>query len=288
VKSEVIGRVVAGALATAVALSLGACSLLPETTPTAHLELPSKNEDLWVMPLDSYTPPVSRKPDYGMALLEQPCMDSHGFKRAVPWQDPAALDAPLRSVFNVKVAEQKGYHVSAVTAPPASPAWTAFAYRTLAPGEQSALDACIAEAYKKLPPPSPSENLAPGLAQTAFNSSLATASVKAADQKWKACMRPYGVIDLPDYPGNMPSPSLVKKFDLGGSPQPSADEIKLAVADAACRDSSGWTAASYNAEWDAQVVLLRKNQSQLDAAKRDIDDYNRRVSRAISANEPAH
>lgn len=239
------------------------------------------------MPLDGYSPTISRKPDYAMALLEQPCMERRGFKRPVPWQDTTKLDAPLRSVFTTDVAAHAGYHTSGVSLPPHDDAWTSFANATLSPSAQAALDSCIAEAYKELPLPGPSENLAFGLASAAYDRAMTSNTVKSAGQRWKSCMRPYGVIDLPDDPVEMPSPSLAKKFDLGGSASPSAEELKIAVADVGCRESSGWAKASYDAEWNAQVAILEKNQNQLEAAKRDIDDYERRVMKAITENEPA-
>ena len=59
----------------------------------------------------------------------------------------------------------------------------------------------------------------------------------------------------------------------------SAREIETATFDAACRDSSGWSEARYDAEWDRQVTAARENA---DALERILTENKKVEERALA------
>ncbi|MGO4680504.1 hypothetical protein [Microbacterium sp. 2MCAF23] len=65
-------------------------------------------------------------------------------------------------------------------------------------------------------------------------------------------------------------------------------EIELAVADATCRDSSGWTKAYYDAQWDAEVRVVQKHADQLKTMKADIEALTAQARQIIADNPPLH
>ncbi|GAB6856911.1 hypothetical protein [Microbacterium xylanilyticum] len=71
-------------------------------------------------------------------------------------------------------------------------------------------------------------------------------------------------------------------------PTPTSAEIELAVADATCRDSSGWTKAVYDAMWDADVDVVRNHAGQLKQMKLDADALVAQARQIIADNPPLH
>lgn|GEM_PF-3596864 len=65
-------------------------------------------------------------------------------------------------------------------------------------------------------------------------------------------------------------------------------EIELAVADATCRDSSGWTKAYYEAQWNAEVEVVRNHADQLKTMKADIEALTAQARQIVTDNPPLH
>ncbi len=76
--------------------------------------------------------------------------------------------------------------------------------------------------------------------------------------------------------------------DTAGPRRSTPAEIELAVADATCRDSSGWTKAYYDAQWDAEVRVVQNHADQLKTMKADIDALTAQARQIIAENPPLH
>lgn len=266
-------------------------------------QLPKKDRAEWVMPLDDYIPDYWHLVDYAENLAVVPCMSEAGYDWKVPWQDPdggngPSMNASERKLFNPSLAQDWGYH-QAPRDDPSLPAWRAFVRETsaISQEEHDTLYSCLDTVRKKKLPALPgSAQLPSSLEQAAYEAALQDKTVVKAAAKWHACMLPQGVADLPDSPEDMPSPSLRKQFsldtvitddsDLAG-PKVSPEEIKLASADAECRESSGWAAKLYDSEWRRHLTAVKENADALAVIKQQIAKYKTEVLDVISANAPS-
>jgi hypothetical protein len=260
-----------------------------------QLDLPEKNITQAVMPLDQYMQPISDKVPYARALLIQPCMDSAGFQRSVPWQDISKLDQPLRRSFTSEVARTYGYHSPKVIDPTVE-AWTTYSFKQFSPSEQTAFDKCFTSIEDKLPELTPQEmNLAAGMTSNSYESSFQDPKVIASAKAWHTCMQPQGIIDLPETPRKMPTPSMVKQFglDAGSDSEPTAVPTKaspkeqaLASADVDCREKSGYGKALYDTEWNLQVKLIQKNGAALQRVEARMHKLDKIVDTIITEHAP--
>ena len=261
--------------------------------------LPEKNIEKWVMPLDQYTVRDSKTSDYAENLLVEPCMESAGFSWNIPWQDIHATEGPSWNaahfrLSSVDLAMSWGYHVAPATDTSRS-AWIAFSQEksSIGAAEASALTKCILVARKTLPALPGTAQLASGYAVSAWQGAQKDATVVAAAAKWHACMLPAGVSDLPDNPMDMPSPSIVKQFNitLSISPNPptvSKAEIALATRDQKCRLSSNYSKAFYDAVWDRQAKLVSQNADALQRVEVILKKHDAAVAEVIASHAPTH
>ncbi|QAY60436.1 hypothetical protein ET475_10850 [Microbacterium protaetiae] len=95
-------------------------------------------------------------------------------------------------------------------------------------------------------------------------------------------MSPQGISDLPDDPAEFPTSRLIHEFGLDqdeptdGAVKVSMAERRVALADAKCRQSSGYLTTLYNAEWAAQAAFLHENEDMFADRLTEIkkfDDY---------------
>lgn len=94
---------------------------------------------------------------------------------------------------------------------------------------------------------------------------MKTPEVQAAAAKWKECMAPVGITDLPEQPQLMPPPSKAMEWFTTSSPltgEPGEAERQVAVHDAQCRQSSGYSEAMYNALYAAYEEDLKTNKDR--------------------------
>jgi hypothetical protein len=265
------------AIAAAAALGLAGCS----AQPSPEVELAAQNIAQWTLPLDQYTISGAeiQRGDYAAVLLEKPCMEQAGYVYDVPWRDMNALTSESwnpagRRLFNVPLAQQWGYH-SAPTLELTAEAWNDFgeSLNGLDPAHQAQLDACIEQGRIALPNILDEANFVAGLAVVAYEDAYRETSVTDAASAWRKCMLPAGISDLPPSPREMPSESLVGAFALSGSSAATPDEIAVAVQDAQCRESTGFSQALYDAEWDHQAAQLRANVEALERLRVALDDH---------------
>jgi hypothetical protein len=286
----------AAALVATVLVALSGCSFLAADTSAAKPTLPEKNLEAWVLPLDQYTvtDTVLSEGQYAENLLIQPCMEKAGFSWNVPARDPAAGQGPSwnaagRRLFTADLAKKWGYHLA--------PAITSIAESTFATEanhidaqEQAVFNDCLAEARKKLPSTMPFLNAASGLGVAGSADAANEPEVRSAAGKWRACMLPLGISDLPTSPQEMPSASLASEFGLAGQDQPesvpTAREREVAVADLNCRTTSGYRQLSYDAEWERQLPVLQKNADELNRIASAIADYEHAALAVIASHAP--
>lgn len=253
------------------------------------------------MPLDDYIPDYWHLVDYAQDLAMKPCMTSAGYQWDVPWQDVdggngPSMNAAQRKLFNPELAKQWGYH-EAPKDDPSAPAWRIFATQasSLTQAEHDKLYSCLDEVRKKELPDLPASIQLPNsLEQAAYEAALQASPTLKAAEKWEECMQPAGVSDLPGSPDQMPSQSLRTQFGLNDvntdptdfAPKVSTAELRIAQADAQCREESGWAKAVYNAEWERQVATLSQNADSLSAIKRQITSYHKKVLKVVNAHAP--
>lgn len=103
------------------------------------------------------------------------------------------------------------------------------------------------------------------------------AALQEAMKKWRECMSPLGVPDLPeDKPGT--AQSVLDRFSLSGADNPSvadtstisSEEIQLAVAEARCTEQSGWDRLAYGMTWVARDKFVAAHQADLEARRQQI------------------
>jgi hypothetical protein len=264
----------ASALLVAVAASVAvvACGSEDSTTTSATAKSIGfhPNRKVYDLPLDQLRSIDDGSVGYATNLLVQDCMQAAGFEFPIPPFDPslrpsATWNSTGRRLFDPEVAAQYGYRIAP---PPGVDVAQEIALnsRPLSSAEQRQVDRCRVLAGQRIAPPD--SRLVDSLGIAAYDAALSEADTVAAARRWAACLEPQGISDLPDMPNLMPSPSIVKRFHIGrGGGSASPEEIQIAVADARCRESSGYAKALYDNEVDQQLALFAKNRAALERAR---------------------
>jgi hypothetical protein len=222
---------------------------------------------VYALPLDQIRAIDDGSIGYATNLLIRDCMQRDGFSWPIPAFDPnarppATWNSTGRRLFDVRIAEQYGYHLAL---PPSTDGAEAQALnrRRLSPAEARHLNNCRTAVARKIAPPD--SRLVDSLAGAAYDAALEADDTVSAARRWRRCMEPQGISDLPDAPNRVPSPSIARRFRLGAiGGVPSAQEVAIATADARCRESSGYARALYDNEVDQQLSLFAKNRNALD------------------------
>ena len=253
------------------------------------------------LPLDGYTvtvPDVETE-SYVENLLSERCMETQNRDREVGAGHVAgSLPVATRSSggtqpFDTPIARKYGYHEPSMYPPDVAAAAPKLNSGPLSVGDQAAWDGCLTSARRTLPLAGYSQ-IASRLAMEAMVAAGAEPDVQHAAGRWRECMAPLGLSDLPAMPDGpsgerMPSASPAELFglndggdrppgeaatsdDIPAPKSPGAAEIKLAVADAACRESSGCAKALYLAQWKHQSETLIKHADELARERRLITD----------------
>ncbi|WP_350257932.1 hypothetical protein [Scrofimicrobium sp. R131] len=134
--------------------------------------------------------------------------------------------------------------------------------------------------------PSETEQAVSGGYNVLFRDAI-TDEVHQAATRWRECMAPLGIVDLPEEPWtagamSMP-PSLMNAWGWTSSfGKPSADEVRIAVHDANCRETSGWSEALYESQWDLAEKFVEDNKPALDALLQQHDEYIKKYQQIIA------
>jgi hypothetical protein len=261
--------------------------------------LPEKNIDQWVMPLDQYSMSGDKASVYAEDLLIQPCMEAAGFSWTVPWRDLHGTNGPSWSaaglrISNPDLAMKWGYHLApAIDASFAANRAFFDEKSSISAAEGRAFDKCLLAARKVLPVLPGSTQVASGYVMAAWEGAMKEAPVVAAAARWRECMIPAGIPDLPESPRDMPSASIVQRFTITfvtstEPPTVSEDEIALATQDENCQISSLYAKTFYDAEWDRQVKLVAQNADTLERVKVLMTKHDAAVAEVISSHAPNH
>lgn len=264
----------------------------------AGVDLPPKNVDAWVMPLDEFTYSASPLRDYAEALLERPCYTEYGISWDVPWQP---LDRGLgqgmstggQRLFTAELASKYGYH-RAPNEWQNKEEWKAFIEKgyslsETAPNFDAALNDCRARSRSALPIPSDEDlNYAADASYQIQQEALLDERLAQPREAWRSCMNAAGVSQLTDDPESMPGDDLIALWQIG-EPGTAAgpEEIRVATADADCSSSTGWTEALYNVNWEKQANFLRSNSDRLLRIREAFREDRKMLENAVSENPPA-
>ena len=266
------------------ALALGACSSVSGAGGAASgggvQILVKKDVDSWAMPSNAYYPPNLSLGNYAADLRAEPCLEEAGISFRMARYDPngarpATKNAAGDRIFNQKIAAEYGYHEQ--LDPRIN--WEDRKRNDVDPtlNDQEVWEkwsACEDQAMREL---GGDPEMIGYSYRFPIDSVDRDPAVLEAEARWRDCMAPLGIPDLgPDAaPLRTPVPthSQVEKWGWPDDippwdiPPASADEIEAAVFDAKCRDSSGWSQARYDAEWDAEVAYLTKHYKELEAKR---------------------
>lgn len=277
-------------IATALlAVPLAACA--PQTT--AAPDTAKQDMTKWVMPLDEYwTPATDGLSSYANNLLISECLGAEGIEWPIPWQptDRAAYmsahaNGSAFPALTVELARDDGYRTNFAPGDFGAPTQEGVdAKRKLdgiaasTPGFQPLFDSCLEQSRRHI-----DESDAVGISNTilgwsheATEKAMRSDAAKHPAAKWHDCLKDAGYpvdLDSPLGPGaGMPDQKLFDALGIpprwqtgDGAPENPLTQAEkdLAVADATCRESSGWTAAMYEAMWDAQAEVVAGHADEL-------------------------
>ncbi|PRB13495.1 hypothetical protein CQ042_13650 [Microbacterium sp. MYb62] len=254
-----------------------------------------KNIALWALPLDEFVPEFSNLDNYAEQLLLASCLQESGIEWPVPWQDVEEPTSPVfnpagRRLISVEIAQKYGFRTNLGPSKSAQ-LWEEFlAYEPTEPGFQDAFDECLAGTREEYPILEVEDTLVVSglITQIQEQAFLSPDGQEAAD-RWRACMQPLGFGKLPDNPDEFPSIDLLK--ELGSVPpvttvEPSAREVEIATAHATCLDSSGFSEAVYEQEWNLQESALQQERAKLDRIRDAVKTREAAVREIIAANAP--
>lgn len=283
----------------------------------AKIELPAQNQARWVMPLDEFEAPSRLDLTvYAENLLTAQCLGESGIEWPIPWQptdDADYLPPPSNPsgfpALTVEIAQESGYRGhfqpggwgSAVDRQATAKELNGIAAST--PGFETVFNTCTKEARTTIPTSQvfDESNRVLGWANEA-RSTVSTASpVITADSAWRDCMKGLGYGSVPETPlgedGGMPTQALRHEVGIPDDPPPAIDdaprlpltgaEIALAVDDAGCRESSGWSKAVYEALWDAQVKVLTQHADELVRMRDEWVATRARLLKVIAEHAPS-
>lgn len=268
------------------------------STSDQEIDLPPKNVDAWVMPLDQFTFTSGPLRDYAEALVERPCYAEHGIEWNVPWQPidrgiGAGFSDGGQKLFTIDSAQKFGYH-GTPNEWENKDAWRSFIEdnEKLAnenPGFDDALTDCRTRSRDTLPLPSDEErDYASQASVQTYEEALLDERVLALVDDWQACMLDSGYPNVTENPELMPVDELAKEWQVGvpGTTATPA-EVAMATADATCSESVGWDKALYDAQWERQSAFVETNADRLIRIRAEIDKERQMLEKAVAENAPA-
>jgi hypothetical protein len=268
-KTITLGVVVLGVAAAAV-------HGIPAPANTPVEPTVARDESTWAMPLDAYvTPDALLGPAEN--LLVAPCLRAAGL---TDWNPPAQTVASLQAEeddfdsaeranpspslattrpLDAALAAARGYHGPAIdrAAQQAEKDW-AFDPKRNSDVESlpdGTFEGCLKAARKRLGSDvsgrqQSASELAQRLTYLAALDARSDDAVVAAAARWRTCMAPADVTDLPEAPSGMPTASMRHAYGLGlENSEPTDAEKAVAERDVSCQASSGYRRALYAAEW---------------------------------------
>ncbi|WP_420366583.1 hypothetical protein AAEP80_07565 [Curtobacterium sp. L3-7] len=305
-KTGTLALVVAG-LATAVVHGL------PEPADVAVAPTVERDSADWTMPLDAYAMPAGSKSDYAENLLADPCLRKAGIDDPPPWATVSGLQAdsdasdtdargnPSPALATTRpltaaLAGTRGYHGPS-TAGANRQGMTAWGFDADRNAAFAALPdgvaaRCWNAARKTLGNTATghvqeASAVAKRLTRLAALDARRDEAVVSAAERWRSCMEPSGVRDLPAAPDGMPTPSMgVGPTDVPVETGIGSVEIAVAKRDVACQTSSGYRKTLYDAEWNRLLHVTASDAAVLAAAEPDQLAVDARLDRTIERLAP--
>lgn len=240
----------------------------------------------WRLPLDEYRTAQRAVNEWAENVLLGECMEERGsvLKIAAPAERGEVWNEFDRRLFSVKIAESYGYH----TDPLSQDAIDADTWNSATSTSDAAWSAhfeqCIADARTELPLP---ENLilADLLGVDAYRQSLEDPRVVERASEWRKCFNERSGLRVEVDPDEMPTVEMAEDFDL--YVDTSADlevepmEQEIAIMDAECRESTGYTATLYDTEVENQEDLLSTNFQELEDAGQAVRLYEQQATEIL-------
>ncbi|MGN8552101.1 UNVERIFIED_CONTAM: hypothetical protein OHV15_05915 [Microbacterium sp. SLM126] len=255
----------------------------------------------WEMPLAEFQVYPAELENYAEQLLIGECLTAAGYEWPVPWRDtefplPANINPSGRWLFDVAIAERWGYHAAPVPDPAEVREWEEFRAFASTYAPDAEFDATFTACADASRDPASAEyidgwNWIVDLVTQANDEATNDETVEAAAEKWRDCLAPQVDFEVPDNPwSEMPPLAVANEFGLTGdlaTAVASPEEIRVAVADARCRDESGATIALYEAEHDAQERLVTENRARLERLRTDTLAHKESLMAVVGEHAPA-
>ncbi|RRC95230.1 hypothetical protein EII11_06240 [Schaalia canis] len=265
--------------------------------------LPQKNQDRWVLPTDAYRGrAVGNYVENAKIVAEVHCMQQKGYAdfplhiKLFQPEDEVYPWGSSKKIFNEGIASRFGYRLdgnnSYVEGAPPPDTYAS----TLGGDAEQHLEQCRESAMQRITPDEyealkkemqrvsslkeipqteeearallgedPRSDAERQLGRLALD--LQQPGLLDAAQKWRECMAPLGIADLPEFPWETASYDLPISlqdrwnWDTGGTP--SQEEVQYAVHDANCRRSSGWFDTLYEEEWKLCEEFVTAHRAEL-------------------------
>jgi len=268
---------VRGAMVVSVACPLLISSCSSEVQSGDVDVLVEKDISTWALPSDAYNPPKLSLEYYAVGLKARACRQAAGLPDRVLRFDPngtppATSNEAGTRLFDVEIASQYGYHEQLDPRINWDDRKKADAEKSLLsdPVASETFVECQQQAMRDLGA-DPDAIYQYGFPDVTVSSDD-QAALDAASGRWRECVAPLGIADLPAEAGpeGLPTSSQMSEWGLDQDiapwliASPSQEEIEFAVADATCEDSSGWRQAAYDAQWNAEIAYVQKHYNDLE------------------------
>lgn len=277
-------------------------SMLPQAEKYVTPHYTEKDISQWLLPTDVLLARRSGLLEIEVAsTLTKQCMDKAGhpqYQRSTDASAPFPETEPSSSqVFTVEIAQKYGYrNAPDPTILNMDVLLNDTGYQSQSHEFREAWYQCMNEAEDQVLAalgrvrPSPDE-ISEKTPEQELYSSLNQLSVDTAKEPlqsaahlWRECMAPLGIADLPTEPsmgfGARRVPESLKEqwqWEIYGAP--TAEEVRVAVHDAQCRQQSGWTQHYYDTEWQQAEDLLQGKEDLIKSSQ----DRQRQEAAALLA-----
>ena len=246
------------------------------------------NQAQWSLPLDTYEP--SQRLIYALNLLTSSCMRSKG----VVWRPPPEIpqsenrNTAGRKLFNLALASRLGYRGARPGSKPPATGWDGTTHTAT---EDREVGECL-QANNRVFGNDSGIPLNESLGSAAYDEAKADMGTIHRAQAWLTCMRPLGISDL-STPWSVPTTSMRTRFGMDPDtttgrppvhPTASPAEIKVAVFDAKCRESTGFSDYFYETEFTKQIDLIAQNRDALSRLAQQVQAKNAKIQAIIAKN----
>ena len=128
--------------------------------------------------------------------------------------------------------------------------------------------------------------------QTAgWDAAKTSAEVRQAVEAWRTCMAPAGVIDLPDDPEEMPTPSVfsapgttdAQGMQIDAAPSVLSErEREVAVYDAQCQAEADYPGAVFRARAEAELAAIGRDLEGFESSRIAYEEYGKKIDAVIT------